>query len=196
MRWLYAALLFTIGNAVFSVGPIQRFIQYSPSNKQPLRLIMLANNVSEEALVEKNLRYLATPRLKSFLRKNYAYRIESISDFKNEYQNLHFTANHNDTVVILIFNQRGLLLSKSIMSSSNVVKFQQLRAGIIKNRRYLREIVTRNDQRLLFWAHQAYLSNLCLYSNSIISRIRTQSDRAVRSLKRLNKACIDRTTKN
>ena len=175
-----------------AIGPVQQFIQYNPNKKQVLRMIVLTANKSQKEKFEKGLRYLATPKLRKFLENHYAYKIVSKNSFKAEYQNLHLVGTGNDAVVTLLFNQRGILLFRSNISNSKSLSYELLQKGIEQNRRYKKQSLGSDRQDLLHWAYRAYQSNLCLYSNLLLSKIRGKTTKAIQSLRRLNQACINR----
>lgn len=198
MKWVATSitLSFLLNSNLMAVGPIQQFIQYNPNEKQVLRMIVLTANKSQKEKFEKGLRYLATPKLRKFLENHYAYKIVSKNNFKAEYRNLHLVGTGNDAVVILLFNQRGILLFRSNISNSKSLSYELLQKGIDQNRSYRKQSGRSNRQGLLLWAHRAYQSNLCLYSNLLLSKIRGKTTKAIQSLRRLNQACINRNLKN
>ena len=173
-----------------AIGPIQQFIQYNPHEKQVLRMIVLTVNKSQKERFEKGLRYLVTPKLRKFLENHYAHKIVSKNSFEAEYQNLHLVNTNNDTIVTLVFNQRGILLFRSNIPNSKSLSYELLQKGIEQNRRYKKQSLGSDGQDLLLWAYRAYQSNLCLYSNLLLSKIRGKKTKAVQSLRRLNQACI------
>ena len=193
MKWVTLSLLLNsnlLNSNLMAIGPIQQFIQYNSRDKQALRMIVLTANKSQKERFEKALRYLVTPKLRKFLENHYAYKIVGKRGFEAEYQNLHLVNTNHDTIVTLVFNQRGILLFRSNISNSKSLSYELLQKGIDQNRSYRKQSLGSDRQGLLLWAYRAYQSNLCLYSNLLLSKIRGKTTKATRSLRRLNEACI------